>query len=41
VTADRIQTVEHDSAREVEEVMREAETAPWAGWSDSIGAVRQ
>jgi TPP-dependent pyruvate/acetoin dehydrogenase alpha subunit len=41
VTADRIQTLEHDSAREVEEVMREAERAPWAGWSDSIGAVRQ
>jgi TPP-dependent pyruvate/acetoin dehydrogenase alpha subunit len=41
VAADRVRKLEQDSAREVDEIMREAEQAPWAGWSDNAGAVLQ
>jgi TPP-dependent pyruvate/acetoin dehydrogenase alpha subunit len=39
IAPDRIRTIEQDAACEVEQVMREAAEAPWAGWADNTGAV--
>jgi pyruvate dehydrogenase E1 component alpha subunit len=39
VAPERIQLIEEDAGREVEEVMREADAAPWASWADNTGAV--
>src|SRR5262245_4544899 len=37
VAIDRIQSIEQEAARELEEVMRETEAAPWAGWNTNAG----